>query len=118
MNVMKKWFACIWIFLFSSVPVLFAQDYPEPKLETVVEWKPHWALGLVLAYEIDGLRVEFAHPLMANFADSNCNEFQSDSGRIIVILGGQPAWRYEALSMATAYRIAPGEWKPIIHKTN
>ena len=118
MNQMKIWFLCIWVFLFSSVPILFAQEFKEPKLEQVIEWKPHWALGLVLAYHIDGLRIEFAHPLMANFADSNCNEFQSDQDRIVIILGGQPAWRYEALSMATAYRVVPGEWRPLIHKTH
>ena len=116
MNI-KKWFVYIWMFLFCSVPLLFAEEYKEPEIEKVFEWRPHFALGLVLAYHIDGLRVEFAHPLMANFQDSKCNEFQSDTQRIVIVLGGPKAWRYEALRSATAYRVAPGEWQPIITKT-
>ena len=118
---MKKWVICIWIFIFSLpfLPLsdLFAEEYREPSLAKVIDWRPHFSLGLVLVYEIDGFRVEFAHPLMANFADSKCNELQSETDRIVIVVGGQNAWRYEALRTPTAYRITPGEWLPIITKT-
>jgi len=114
---MKKYLICILIFLFVWVPVAVAKEIKEPQLENAVAWKPHWSLGVILIYDMEGLRVEFAHPLMANFPDSKCNEFQSDNNRLILITGGRQAWRYEAMQIATAYRIIPGEWQPVIQKT-
>ena len=114
---MKKYLICILIFLFVWVPVAVAQNLKEPRIEQVIEWKPHLSLGLILTYHIDGMQVEFAHPLMANFPDSKCNEFQPDTDRIVIISGGINAWRYEAMQIATAYRIIPGEWQPVIQKT-
>ena len=100
------------------VRAVSAEEAPrEPAFDQMLSWQPDRGAGVVIAYEIDGDTVYFAHPVQESGMATDCAPvYQAGNILYLLTIDGIP-YRYSVSVEPSMWRVDGKDWEGVVQKT-
>ena len=106
-----------WLSVQNVEPQTIAPD-KEPTIDRLAYWYPMDVVGAVMVYLDTGVKLQYAHPILAARPIPKCDSIVEKSDYFVAVQGPpNKAYEYTIMKEATMRRVGNRDWEGAIEKT-